>query len=107
MNLLDNLTLDDLDNEQRELAECIGLEAYKKLITTYAGSYVYICKGETITVEIRNRAIKSEFNGYNYLELARKYDLSERAIRYIVSDQLQRVKAEPLENQITMFDTEN
>lgn len=107
MSLLDNLTLDDLDDEQRELAECIGLDAYKKLITRYAGSYIYICKCDTITVEIRNRAIKSEFNGYNYLELAKKYDLSERAIRYIVSDQLTRIKAEPLENQFTMFDIEN
>lgn len=107
MSLLDNLTLDDLDDEQRELADCIGLEAYKKLITTYAGSYVYVCKVETLTAELRNSIIKKEFNGYNYLDLARKYDLSERTIRYIVSDQLIRIKAEPLENQITMFDTEN
>lgn len=107
MNLLDELTLEDLDHEQRELAECIGLEAYKKLVATYAGSYVYVCKAETLTSELRNKIIKQEFNGYNYLELAHKYNLTERTIRYIVSDQLQKIKAEPLENQITMFDIEN
>ena len=38
MSLLDKLTLDDLDADQRQLAECIGMEAYRKLLKNYAGS---------------------------------------------------------------------
>ena len=36
MSLLDKLTLDDLDADQRQLAECVGLEAYIKLLKNYA-----------------------------------------------------------------------
>ncbi|MDE6762869.1 MAG: hypothetical protein K2J73_04245 [Oscillospiraceae bacterium] len=42
MGLLDKLTLGDLDKGQRELAECIGLDAYKKLLKNYAGSPITV-----------------------------------------------------------------
>lgn len=35
MNDLDRVTIDDLADEQKELAECIGIEAYRKLVETY------------------------------------------------------------------------
>ena len=38
----------DYNGEQRELAEVIGLEAYKKLVERYGGSHVYINKADTI-----------------------------------------------------------
>lgn len=109
MSLLDNITLDDLDPEQRELAECIGLEPYKKLVQNYAGSYVYVCKPDTITASVRNTQIQKEFNGYNYLELAKKYNLSEISIRRIVAPVLVAVKAAPFPGQTSFFDddTEN
>lgn len=104
MDLLKEITFDDLEPEQRELAELIGLEAYKRLISVYAGSYVYVCKSETITAKIRNRKICMEFNGYNFRELARKYNLSERQIRNITSEELARLKNKPPENQISFFE---
>ncbi len=104
MSLLDNLTLDDLDEEQRELADCIGIEAYKKLVRNYAGSCVYIRKPDTVTVNIRNEKIKKEFNGYNYLELAKKFNLSEISIRRIVSPVIAEAKAAPFPGQISFFD---
>ena len=104
MSLLDNLTLDDLDAEQRELADCIGIEAYKKLVRNYAGSCVYIRKPDTVTVNIRNEKIKKEFNGYNYLELAKKFNLSEISIRRIVSPVIAEAKAAPFPGQISFFD---
>lgn len=104
MSLLDNLTIEDLDADQRELAECVGLEAYKKLVGNYAGSYVYIQKTDTITAGLRNAAMREEFNGYNYLELARKYNLSESSVRRIVAEKLPEIRAAPLENQISLFE---
>lgn len=104
MSLLEKLTLEDLDEDQRELAECIGLESYKRLVRNYAGSYVYVCKPETVTAAVRNAEIRREFNGYNYFELAKKYDLSEISVRRIISPILKAVKAAPLPGQISFFD---
>ncbi len=106
MNLLDELTLDDLDPEQRELADCIGLDAYKKLVATYAGSSLNIRMPDKLTIVQRNKKIIKEFNGYNFGELARKYDLTERSIRYIVAEYVHRERNRPLENQISLFDKE-
>lgn len=85
MNFLDKLSLEDLDEEQQELADCIGIEAYKKLVVTYAGSTINIRHPERLTRNLRDQAIRSEFNGANYNELAIKYHLSNRMIRYIVN----------------------
>ena len=104
MSLLDEITLDDLDLEQRELAECIGLEAYKKLVGNYAGSNVYVRMPDKLTVNLRNNEIKKKFNGYNYRELAIEFNLSEVSIRRIVSPVLVAVKAAPLPEQTSFFD---
>lgn len=74
-----------LSGEQEELAEIIGLEAYKKLVLNYGGSHVYICKSDTILRDLRNKEIYDKFNGYNYRELAKEYNLSEKTVREIVS----------------------
>ena len=104
MSLLEKLTLEDLDEDQRQLAECIGLEAYKNLLRNYAGSYIYICKPDTFPANVRDEQIRKEFNGYNYLELAKKFNLSEISIRRIISPVLKAVKAAPLPGQISLFD---
>ena len=70
MNLLEELTLDDLDEEQRDLAECIGIEAYKKLVSSYAGNPINVRMPERITMKLRNDKIRLEFNGYNYADLS-------------------------------------
>lgn len=84
MNFIEKLTIDDLDEEQQELADCIGIDAYKKLVTAYAGCTINVRVPEGLTREIRNRNIRNEFNGSNYNELAVKYHLSNRMIRNIV-----------------------
>ena len=84
MKLLHRLKLDDLSGEQRELAETIGLEAYIKLVDAYGGSNIYIQKPDTVTRDARNNEIRENFNGYNYRQLARRYDVTEKTIREIV-----------------------
>lgn len=42
MSLLDKLTLDDLDADQRQLAECVGLEAYIKLLKNYRSEEAHV-----------------------------------------------------------------
>ena len=86
MNLLDELDFDDLDEEQQELADCLGMEAYKNLIATYSGSIINVRSIGSLTRKIRNKKILSEFNGRNYNALSVKYDISNRMIRNIINE---------------------
>ena len=93
------VSLDQLSGDQRELAEIVGLEAYRKLIANYGGMHIYICKSETVLRELRNAEICNEFNGFNYRELAKKYNLSEKTVREILSGK----RDEPINGQISFF----
>ncbi|WP_455528088.1 Mor transcription activator family protein [Huintestinicola sp.] len=85
MKLLDELPYEYLDEEQQELADCLGMEAYKRLVAAYGGLQINVRKPERITMGFRDSIIRSEFNGYNYAELALKYGLGKNQIRNIVS----------------------
>lgn len=94
-------SLDQLRDEQRELAEVIGLDAYKKLVVRYAGSFVYICKPDTVLKDIRDAEIREKFDGDNYGELARAYNLAEATVRDIVATKRRMLKSEPIEGQMS------
>ena len=83
MTDMDNVTIESLDGEQREIAECVGMDGYKKLVRHFGGMSVYIQKSDK---SARDKEIKELFNGYNYKTLARKFNLSESQIRRILSD---------------------
>ena len=103
MNPLDNIQLDDLDGEQRQLAETIGIEAYRDLVKQYAGMHIYIPEHETFKANQRNAEIRADFNGYNFRELARKYGLTESSIRRIVEDMRDKIRKAPIEGQTQWF----
>ena len=87
-----DVTLDDLNEEQLQVVEVIGLEAYKRLIHYYAGTSIY----EKIRIEYeKNGDIKA---------LALKYGLSEIQIRTIIGDLFKNKKIDPYEGQVTLFD---
>ena len=77
--------LDQLSGEQRDIAEVIGIEAYKRLVVEYGGTHVYICKPETILKEVTRREIQEKFNGKNYKSLSREYGISEKTVRKLTS----------------------
>ena len=103
MNPLDNIQLDDLDGEQRQLAETIGIEAYRDLVKQYAGMHIYIPEHETFKANQRNAEIRADFDGYNFRELARKYGLTESSIRRIVEDMRDKIRKAPIEGQTKWF----
>ena len=103
MNPLDNIQLDDLDGEQRQLAETIGIEAYRDLVKQYAGMHIYIPEHETFKANQRNAEIRADFDGYNFRELARKYGLTESSIRRIVEDMRDKIRKAPIEGQTQWF----
>lgn len=96
---LDKLTMSQLHGNQLELAETIGIEAYRKLVEKYRGSNIYIGKAEDALRNSRDEEIYSRFNGENYLALAHAYGLSEKTIHDII-----RTRRE-IENskQMTLF----
>lgn len=94
------ISLEQLSGDQRELAETVGLKAYIKLVVNYGGSHIYINKADTLTRENRNSEIKEKFDGSNYRELAREYNLSEITIRNIVDKKIRQIKSEPFDGQM-------
>lgn len=102
---IDKLTdIEQLRDDQRELAELIGLEQYKKLVTQYAGSFLYIQKIDSVLKDLRDTEIREKFDGGNYGELAREYDLAEATVRDIVADKRRQLRTMPLEGQMSFED---
>lgn len=87
MEWLKEITIDDIDEQYRNIAEVIGLKNFINLIKLLGGTSWYIPKIETVLKEARERKIKKEYNGYNKKELALKYGISERTISYITKEE--------------------
>ncbi len=102
MSALEKVKLEDLDQDQQQVAELIGLENYKKLMNVYGGMSVYIPKADRLERMEQNDKIRAEFDGYNFRELAQKYGLTEVSIRSIVSDKVQQLRARPLDGQMQL-----
>ncbi len=102
-DFLDDLVLEDLSGDQYDLAECIGLEAYIKLVRTFAGLPITIPMPNSINKNTRNRKIIEEFNGYNAKKLAKKYRLSKRRINELTAGKLKEMKEAPIDGQLKMF----
>ena len=99
------LTLGDLREEQRQIAEIIGVEAYLKLTRVFGGTTIYIAKAEEIIKRAdRDRQIREEFDGSNYAQLAVKYGLTEVWIRKIVYDKAEEIRRKPIDGQMSMED---
>lgn len=81
----DKITIEELDQQQREIAECIGIENYLKLVEHFGGTSVYIQKADKMIKLSRDEKIKAMFDGGNYKAIARKFNLSESAVRKIVN----------------------
>lgn len=97
---MDNIKIQDLQGEQRQIAETIGLEAYLKLVKIYGGTNIYIAKIDKLLSIKRDMEIVKRFNGYNYKSLANQYRLSERAVREIINRENSRL----LSQQLSFFD---
>ncbi len=97
---MNNIKIQDLQGEQRQIAETIGLEAYLKLVKIYGGTNIYIAKIDKLLSIKRDMEIVKRFNGYNYKSLANQYRLSERAVREIINRENSRI----LNQQLSFFD---
>lgn len=85
--MLDTLKIEDIQNEeQKYIAELIGIASYVKLVKEFGGTSIYILKEDSLIKELRDKKIREEFKGGNYSALAKKYNLTEMTIRNIIND---------------------
>ena len=103
MSAQEEIRLEDLSEGQQEVAALIGPENFRKLMEVYGGAYLYIPKTDRLERMGRNESIRAEFDGYNFRELARKYDLTEITIRSIVSDKVRELRARPMDGQLSLL----
>jgi Mor family transcriptional regulator len=101
---LEDIEIDDLPSEQRDLAELVGIETYRRLVERYGGlRQIYIPKLTELGRRARNEEIVDKFNGCNFSELAREYDLSEVMVRQIVRPVTRAVRNRPMAGQMELF----
>lgn len=104
MDLLDHVEMESLDEDQKKIAELVGMEGFRNLVRTFGGTSIYIPKVESLEKTVRDQRIREEFDGSNYKELAMKYGLTETWIRSIVLDKIREIREKPLEGQMSIFD---
>lgn len=82
------------------IVEAVGIQGFLNLCRDFSGSNIYVPKYESIVQKARDRAIVNEFDGGNYKELAKRYNLTTTWVRNIINkDYLEK-------NQISLFDDE-
>lgn len=101
-NWLKGLPLDALPEAHRKLAEVIGVEAMIDLCREYGGLQTYIPTLDALDKVRRNQQIRAHYNGSNTEQLAKRFGLTDRAVRMIVDG----IAPQPIKGQITMFDSE-
>lgn len=82
--MIERLELKDVPANMQDIAQEIGIEAFIKLIKLVGGNSIYFPNEINLTRSIRNRYIKENFDGSNYLELSRKYHISDVQVRKII-----------------------
>ena len=82
MELMKN-EINGLNEVYREIANEIGIENARIIHKMFHGTQISF-PGRLYSKEYTHRAIIREYNGKNILELAKKYDYSERSIWRII-----------------------
>ena len=72
----------------KDLRDVLGAEQFKKFVELHPGETIYLPnRGEYVSVDERNAAIKQDFfGGLSYRELANKYGLSIQTIYKIAEN---------------------
>ena len=92
------LTLEQIpEGLYRQIAEAIGVENFVELTQLVGGSTIYLPKTESVVRPVRDAKIRAEFNGYNHLELSKKYEVTERWVRQLCGEG-------HAEGQLSLFD---
>lgn len=84
MELLEVIKSEHLAPEQKELADLIGMDAYRKMMDIYGGEKIYIPKTEAIIKKHKNELIKAVFDGTNHQEIRKEFGVTMRELDRIL-----------------------
>lgn len=85
--LIEDTTMDDIAERYRDIVDIIGIRSFLRLSDYSRGDELYFPKVENVIAPARNRRIKKEYNGYNSMELAARYNLTIKQIQKILKDE--------------------
>ena len=87
-----------------QIIDDIGLENAIKIAKIAGGGNLYIPMVETIERPLRDQKIRDEFTGYNFRELAIKYNKSESTIREVCKNIIDKKRKQPIKGQLNLFE---
>lgn len=108
--ILQELTIDDLSQDMRMLAECIGIEATRKAISELGGLRFNIPMTKSYKFVLERYMIKvnKSFDNYGLKKIAKAFEIGEQlARRAYYKASLERARLKKLQaeaNQIKLFD---
>ena len=105
--ILDSLTLDDLQEKHREIAEVVGVEGLKHLSAVFGGVSIHIPTYEELTRGRVYRLIYEEYDGTNIRKLALKYGVCEATVYKVIRDRItgrKKKKERLLSGQMSIAD---
>lgn len=82
----DEITIEDIDEQYRHIAERIGVEQFIELIKGLGGTSWYLPKLDKVLYKAMKRKILREYNNYNKKEIALKYGISEKTVERITKE---------------------
>lgn len=102
--LLELLKPEDIKNSSAaEIAQLIGMQAFRELVFRYGGCNLYIPEARKLILPVRDEMILREFNGSNRTQLARKWGVSERHMRNLTKEKMAGLKMEAASGQTRFF----
>lgn len=82
---------DDILHPFNELIDIIGFDGIYLLTKEMSGSSLYIPNINKIFKKCLYQQIPKEFDGSNYRQLCKRYNLTERTIRTIIEDHNKKI----------------
>ncbi len=78
------IKMEDIPDNMISMVEIIGMDNFVEITRVYGGDILYIPSYKSLKKQVRNRKIKTEYDGRNSKELSKNYDLSVSQINRIV-----------------------
>lgn len=104
-HILESLTIEDLQEQHRGIAEAVGVDGLISLTDVFGGSSIYIPQKKEL---VKNRVygmILEEYDGTNIKELAVRYEVCESTVYNIVRDKIVKGSARrQIEGQLSLAD---
>lgn len=88
-----NIKCEYLNGAYSELANLLGIEAVLKIHSAYRGQQITF-PVQLFSKEFLKKQIVGEYNGYNIKQLATKYGYSEKWVRQILKEHIDKQKSD-------------